>query len=90
MRGRSAAALVAWLGSLALALLIASDCHAPNWQQHLMLWVLPVVSGVGLGVAASVSKERPRRKELGITVAVIAALLTWLAVAMVWVGNCSR
>jgi len=86
--GRSAAALVAWLGPLAPALLIASNCNAPNWQDSLMMWVLPVVSAVGLGVAAIVSKERPRRIWVGVTVAVIAVPLTWFAVVAVRAGGC--
>ena len=89
MRGRSAIALVAWLGALALALLIANDCDAADWQQGLMLTVLPVVSGASLGLAVALSKERARRAGVGVAIGLLATALSWLLVLVLWVGRCS-
>jgi peptidoglycan/LPS O-acetylase OafA/YrhL len=88
MRG-SAIALVVGLGALALALLIAQDCDAPDWQQGLMLTVLPFVSGASLGVAAGLTRERARRARVGIAIGLVAEALTWLLVLALWVGGCS-
>jgi hypothetical protein len=74
---RAVVAFAVCVASITLALLIARDCDAPDWQQGLMLTVLPLASGVG-AMGAS-----------GFVPALLVGPLTWLGVLLVWVGDCS-
>jgi hypothetical protein len=87
---RTALPLVVGFGALALALSIARDCDAPDWQQGLMLTVLPVVAGAGIGVAAGLARRGAPRARTGIAVGLVAEALAWLLILVLWVGGCSE
>jgi hypothetical protein len=74
-----------------LALLIARNCDASDWQQALMLTVLPLVSGWS-AAAAAVTRTRERRGwrpwTVGVTVALLVTALAEFAVIAVWGGGC--
>ena len=85
---RSAVAPCVSLAAAVLALLIAGDCDAPDWQQGVMLLALPPVAGIGL--AYTVWGPSTKRAVLGVGIALAAAAVVELAVVLVWAGECSR
>ena len=85
---RRAEALCVSLAAAVIALLIAADCDAPDWQQYAMLLALPPVAGIGLGYA--VWGASTRRAVLAVALALAAAAVVELAVVFAWAGECSR
>lgn len=89
---RSYAATGVAVVAVVFGLLIARDCDAPDWQQGVMLLVLPFVAGAGVGIAVAASPSK--RKGLGVGLASAIAAATAIGVlvllAGLWIGECSR
>jgi hypothetical protein len=85
---RVAGTLCISLAAIALALLVARDCAAADWQQGLMLFAAPPIAGAGVGLTAAWG-SRSNRVLIGVGVALAVAAVALLAILMVWVGGCS-
>jgi hypothetical protein len=82
----------AWIGVSVVAVvvgaLIARDCDAPDWQQGMMFFVLPLVAGAGTGCA--VWSSGTTRARLGVLLALVVAAGTALGFIVLWAAGCSR
>jgi hypothetical protein len=74
-----------------LGFAIALNCDAPDWQQGLMLTLLPAVSaaGVGLRIAVPASTHRAVRVGSAILVALVMGAVAWFVPLVIWLGGCS-
>ena len=88
LKMRSPAATGVSVVALILGVLIARDCDAADWQQFVMLFVLPVVAGGGIGVKVSASSTDRVSLDVGLALAV--AIVAALAFIALWGGECSR
>ena len=90
-RSRAVTGLAACVGAIALGLLTARDCDAPDWQQALMLTVVPVVSGaaIAFAIASTRSSDGMRRATIGAGVGLLSTAASALVILLVWVGSCS-
>jgi peptidoglycan/LPS O-acetylase OafA/YrhL len=77
------------ISAVALGLLVARNCDAPDWQQGLMLLAAPAIAGAGAGLMAA-WVSRSYRVPVGVGVALLVAAGTLFAIIVVWGGECSR
>jgi len=70
-----------------LALLVAPNCDAPDWQQLLMLLAAPPIAGAGVGLMVVLTSWR-LRVPIALGVAFLLATATFFAVIVVWGGEC--
>jgi hypothetical protein len=79
------------VGAILAGILVAGNCDAPDWQQGLMLTVLPLVCGLGAVVAAlpaGTGNSRPRK--LGVLAAgFLGAAGSLVLFIAVWGASCS-
>jgi hypothetical protein len=75
------------ISAVALALLVAPNCDAPDWQQLLMLLAAPPIAGAGVGLMALWTSWR-LRVPIALGIAFLVAAGTLLAVIFVWGGKC--
>lgn len=82
----------AWIGvsvvAVILVVLIALDCDAADWQQHMAFFVLPVVAGAGTGCA--VWSSQTSRAPLAVLLALVVAVGTALGFIVLFGAGCSR
>jgi len=76
------------VSAVGLALLVAQNCDAPDWQQGLMLLAAPPIAGAGAGLMTAWASPR-HRVPLGVGVALLVAAGALLAILMVWAGTCT-
>jgi hypothetical protein len=72
---------------VALALLVAPNCDAPDWQQLLMLLAAPPIAGAGVGLMVVWTSWR-LRVPIALAVAFLVTAATFIAVIFVWGGKC--
>jgi hypothetical protein len=72
-----------------LALLVAQNCDAADWQQALMLLAAPPIAGAGVGLTVIWASPR-YRVPIAVGLALLVAAASLLAVIFVWGGECSR
>jgi hypothetical protein len=77
------------ISAAGLALLVAPNCDAPDWQQAFMLLAAPPIAGAGVGLQAAWAL-RSHRVPIGVGVALLVAAGTLFAIIFVWGGECSR
>lgn len=75
------------VSAVALALLVAPNCDAPDWQQGLMLLAGPPIAGAGVGLMVVWTSWR-LRVPIALGIAFLVAAGTLLAVIFVWGGEC--
>jgi hypothetical protein len=75
------------ISAVALALLVAPNCDAPDWQQLLMLLAAPPIAGAGVGLMVVWTPWR-YRVPIAVGVALLVAAATLFAVIFVWGGKC--
>jgi hypothetical protein len=76
------------ISAVVLAVLVAQNCDAPDWQQALMLLAAPPIAGAGAGLVAAWA-SRSHGVRVGAGVALLVATGTLLAIIFVWGGECS-
>jgi hypothetical protein len=69
----------------------ALNCDAADWQQALMLTLLPALSaaGVGLRIAVPAGAHRALRLGSAILVALVVGAAAWFIPFVMWLGRCS-
>jgi len=77
------------VSAVGLALLVAHNCDAADWQQTLMLLAAPPIAGAGVGLMLIWALPR-YRVPIAVGVALLVAAATLFAVVVVWAGECSR
>jgi hypothetical protein len=75
------------ISAVALALLVAPNCDAPDWQQLLMLLAAPPIAGAGVGLMVVWTSWR-LRVPIALGIAVLVTAATFIAVIFVWGGMC--
>jgi hypothetical protein len=75
------------ISAVGLALLVAPNCDAPDWQQGLMLLAAPPIAGAGVGLMVVWTSWR-LRVPIALGIAFLAAAATLLAVIFVWGAEC--
>jgi hypothetical protein len=75
------------ISAVALALLVAPNCDAPDWQQRLMLLAAPPIAGAGVGLMVVWTSWR-LRVPIALGIAFLVAAATFITVIFVWGGNC--
>jgi hypothetical protein len=77
------------ISAVTLALLVAQNCDAPDWQQGPVLLAAPPIAGAGVGPMVIWASPR-YRVPIAVGVGLLAAAATLFAVIFVWAGECSR
>jgi hypothetical protein len=75
------------ISAVALALLVAPNCDAPDWQQLLMLLAAPPIAGAGVGLMVVWTSWR-LRVPIALGIAFLVTAATFIAVIFVWGGKC--
>jgi hypothetical protein len=75
------------ISAVGLALLVARNCDAPDWQQLLMLLAAPPIAGAGVGLTVVWTSWR-LRVPIALGVGFLVAAATFFAVIFVWGGEC--
>ena len=77
------------ISAVGLALLVAANCDAADWQQGLMVFAAPPTAGAGVGLTVMWTSWR-LRVPVALAVGFLVASATFFAVIIVWGGECSR
>ena len=76
------------ISAVGLAVLVAPNCDAPDWQQSLMLVAAPPIAGGGVGLMVIWAAPR-YRVPIAMGVALLVAAATLFAVSFEWGAVCS-